>query len=174
MSLLKRNYVNVFNWHYSHYEKLGSVERCIDEEVPFEIPNNWVWCTCRSEKSLSSHSAGMFLSVHNLRLCISPSVCRPPRGSPAAALIACDGLVTARTVTGRKYHYPAAAVVAFGTAASVPSESWRLLSERPLMWLMWFSCYTHRREREGYVVILFSRCSFINSPDRRKRIDWAV
>ena len=29
----------------------------------------------------------------------------PPRGSPAAALIACDGLITARTVTGRKYHY---------------------------------------------------------------------
>ena len=47
----------------------------------------------------------------------------PPRGSPAAALIACDGLVTARTVTGRKYHYPAAAVVAFVTAASVTSES---------------------------------------------------
>ncbi len=28
----------------------------------------------------------------------------PPAGSLSAALIACDGLVTARTVTGRKYH----------------------------------------------------------------------
>ena len=134
--------------------------------------------SCRSEKSMSSHSAGMSISVHNLRLCISPSVCRPPRGSPAAALIACDGLVTARTVTGRKYHYPAAAVVAFDTAASVPSESWRLLSERPLMWLMWFSCYTHRREREDYVVILFSRfirlSRFINIPPSVIRTAWMI
>jgi len=28
----------------SHYEKLGSIERCIDDEIPFEIPDSWVWC----------------------------------------------------------------------------------------------------------------------------------
>ena len=27
----------------SHYEKLGSEERCIDEEIPFEIPDSWEW-----------------------------------------------------------------------------------------------------------------------------------
>ncbi len=28
----------------SHYEKLDGIERCIDDEIPFEIPENWVWC----------------------------------------------------------------------------------------------------------------------------------
>lgn len=27
----------------SHYEKLGASERCIDDEIPFEIPMNWKW-----------------------------------------------------------------------------------------------------------------------------------
>ena len=27
----------------SHYEKRGSEEVCIDEELPFEIPDNWEW-----------------------------------------------------------------------------------------------------------------------------------
>ena len=27
----------------SHYEKLDGVERCIDAEIPFEIPDSWVW-----------------------------------------------------------------------------------------------------------------------------------
>lgn len=30
--------------HYSHYEKRGSEEVCIDDELPFEIPNSWEWC----------------------------------------------------------------------------------------------------------------------------------
>ena len=28
----------------SHYEKLDGVERCIDDEIPFDIPYNWCWC----------------------------------------------------------------------------------------------------------------------------------
>ena len=29
----------------SHYEKLPNGEvRCIDDEIPFEIPSNWAWC----------------------------------------------------------------------------------------------------------------------------------
>ena len=27
----------------SHYEKLDGVERCIDDEIPFEIPESWIW-----------------------------------------------------------------------------------------------------------------------------------
>lgn len=27
----------------SHYEKLGSIERCIDDEIPYELPINWEW-----------------------------------------------------------------------------------------------------------------------------------
>ena len=29
--------------HYSHYEKLNGIERCIDDEIPFDIPDSWVW-----------------------------------------------------------------------------------------------------------------------------------
>ena len=32
----------------SHYEKRGSEEVCIDEEIPFEIPENWAWCRASS------------------------------------------------------------------------------------------------------------------------------
>ena len=28
----------------SHYEKRGSEEVCIDDEIPFELPNGWRWC----------------------------------------------------------------------------------------------------------------------------------
>ena len=28
----------------SHYELVGGVERCIDDELPFEIPEGWEWC----------------------------------------------------------------------------------------------------------------------------------
>ena len=27
----------------SHYEKLGSKERCIDAQIPFEVPDSWAW-----------------------------------------------------------------------------------------------------------------------------------
>ena len=34
----------IFRRDNSHYEKLGGVEHCIDDELPFEIPENWCWC----------------------------------------------------------------------------------------------------------------------------------
>jgi len=34
----------IFRRDNSHYEKLGDFERCIDDEIPFEIPESWVWC----------------------------------------------------------------------------------------------------------------------------------
>ena len=33
----------IFRRDNSHYEKLDGVERCIDEELPFEIPEYWAW-----------------------------------------------------------------------------------------------------------------------------------
>ena len=33
----------IFRRDNSHYEKLNGIERCIDDEIPFEIPDTWVW-----------------------------------------------------------------------------------------------------------------------------------
>ena len=33
----------IFRRDNSHYEKLDGVDRCIDDELPFEIPESWVW-----------------------------------------------------------------------------------------------------------------------------------
>ena len=34
----------IFRRDNSHYEKRGSEEACIDDEIPFEIPDSWAWC----------------------------------------------------------------------------------------------------------------------------------
>lgn len=34
----------IFSRDNSHYEKRGSEVVCIDDEIPFDIPNNWEWC----------------------------------------------------------------------------------------------------------------------------------
>ena len=33
----------IFRRDNSHYEKLDGIERCIDNEIPFEIPESWEW-----------------------------------------------------------------------------------------------------------------------------------
>ena len=37
----------IFRRDNSHYEKLDGVERCIDDELPFEIPESWQWVRVR-------------------------------------------------------------------------------------------------------------------------------
>ena len=34
----------IFRRDNSYYEKSNGVERCIDEEIPFDIPDSWSWC----------------------------------------------------------------------------------------------------------------------------------
>ena len=41
----------IFRRDNSHYEKLDGVERCIDDELPFEIPENWCWAQLGSISS---------------------------------------------------------------------------------------------------------------------------
>ena len=38
----------IFRRDNSHYEKLNGIERCIDDEIPFEIPDSWVWVRLRN------------------------------------------------------------------------------------------------------------------------------
>ena len=44
----------IFRRDNSHYEKRGSEEVCIDEEIPFEIPDGWVWARLSSFGVFSS------------------------------------------------------------------------------------------------------------------------
>ena len=44
----------IFRRDNSHYEKCGSEEVCIDEEIPFEIPENWTWARLSSFGVFSS------------------------------------------------------------------------------------------------------------------------
>ena len=34
----------IFRRDNSYYEKVDGIERCIDDELPFEIPKSWEWC----------------------------------------------------------------------------------------------------------------------------------
>ena len=42
----------IFRRDNSHYEKLDGIERCIDDEIPFEIPDSWVWTRLHSIASV--------------------------------------------------------------------------------------------------------------------------
>ena len=44
----------IFRRDNSHYEKLDGVEHCIDEELPFEIPESWAWVRLGTILSVSS------------------------------------------------------------------------------------------------------------------------
>ena len=44
----------IFRRDNSHYEKLDGVERCVDDEIPFEIPDSWVWARLGQVISLLS------------------------------------------------------------------------------------------------------------------------
>ena len=44
----------IFRRDNSHYEKLDCVERCIDDELPFEIPESWAWVRLGTILSVSS------------------------------------------------------------------------------------------------------------------------
>lgn len=44
----------IFRRDNSHYEKCGSEEVCIDDEIPFEIPESWAWARLSSFGVFSS------------------------------------------------------------------------------------------------------------------------
>ena len=42
----------IFRRDNSYYEVSGKIETCIDDEVPFDIPESWVWCRLSSIVSI--------------------------------------------------------------------------------------------------------------------------
>ena len=44
----------IFRRDNSHYEKLDGVEHCIDDELPFEIPESWAWVRLGTILSVTS------------------------------------------------------------------------------------------------------------------------
>ena len=52
----------IFRRDNSHYEKLDGVERCIDNELPFEIPDSWIWVRLGT---VFQHNTGKALNASN-------------------------------------------------------------------------------------------------------------
>ena len=52
----------IFRRDNSHYEKLDEIERCIDDEIPFEIPDCWEWIRLGT---LFQHNTGKALNSSN-------------------------------------------------------------------------------------------------------------
>ena len=52
----------IFRRDNSHYEKLDGIERCIDDELPFEIPESWKWVRLGS---VFQHNTGKALNAAN-------------------------------------------------------------------------------------------------------------
>ena len=46
----------------SYYEKIGNTITCIDDEIPFEIPENWCWCRLGT---IFNHNTGKALKSSN-------------------------------------------------------------------------------------------------------------
>ena len=54
----------------SHYERLDGIERCIDDELPFEIPKNWEWVRLHSlvAKEIRRGKAPKYSSVKGVQV----------------------------------------------------------------------------------------------------------
>ena len=50
----------------SYYEKIGNNVVCIDEEIPFELPDSWCWCRLGT---IFSHNTGKALNSSNTDGC---------------------------------------------------------------------------------------------------------
>ena len=50
----------------SHYEKLDGVERCIDDEIPYDIPLNWAWCRIKNIFNLQAGKNIQASQIHNV------------------------------------------------------------------------------------------------------------
>ena len=48
----------IFRRDNSYYEKVDGIERCIDDEIPFEIPENWEWCRLSSISKILNGDRG--------------------------------------------------------------------------------------------------------------------
>ena len=47
----------IFRRDNSHYEKLDGIERCIDDEIPFDIPDTWEWIRMGSLFTINPRNA---------------------------------------------------------------------------------------------------------------------
>lgn len=54
----------IFRRDNSHYEKLDGIERCIEDELPFEIPENWCWCKIRNIFTLQAGKNIQAAEIH--------------------------------------------------------------------------------------------------------------
>ena len=74
----EKNESVIFRRDNSHYEKRGSEKLCIDDDIPFDIPDNWIWTRLQNicsligdidhnmPKSVPADEGVLFLSAKDL------------------------------------------------------------------------------------------------------------
>ena len=63
----------IFRRDNSHYEKRGSKDICIDEELPFEIPETWQWVKLSDLVQFIggyAYKSETFIENPNIRFCV--------------------------------------------------------------------------------------------------------
>ena len=67
----------------SYYEKIGDEVRCIDEEIPFDVPDNWMWCRLShiaeiimgsSPSSTDVCSDDKYIEFHQGKICFTDRI----------------------------------------------------------------------------------------------------
>lgn len=79
--------------HFSYYEKIEDAVTCIDEEIPFDIPDNWCWCrgfSCFSGMATKRPEAEFFDyididSIDNKKHIVTFPKHLPSSGAPSRA-----------------------------------------------------------------------------------------
>ena len=80
----------IFRRGNSHYEKLDGREHCIDDEIPFEIPNGWEWVKLGTICQLNDGEKLQNQSYHNLDA-------RYMRGKTEPTILKCGKFVSKGT-----------------------------------------------------------------------------
>ena len=85
----------IFRRDNSHYEKRGSEEVCIDDELPFEIPENWCWSKmgiCLDVRD-GTHDTPKYIS-DGIPLVTSKNLCNGKIDFSTAKLISLEDHIT--------------------------------------------------------------------------------
>ena len=97
----------IFRRDNSHYEKLDGVERCIDDELPFDLPKGWEWARLASvvynRGQCTPHTDFCYIdigSINNINQTLNPNetIISPNAAPSRARKLVCYGDILYATV----------------------------------------------------------------------------